>query len=49
AGSSDEELKLWWAEASEFRRDNSYIVALADPAAFDIDLDVAFTEAAAIV
>jgi hypothetical protein len=44
--SNDAELQLWWNEANEFRRDNAHVNALA--AGFDIDLDVAFTEAAGI-
>jgi hypothetical protein len=44
--SEDAELQLWWNEANEFRRDNAHVNALA--AGFDIDLDVAFTEAAGI-
>lgn len=46
-GANDPELTLWWNEANTFRRDNPYIVALAS--GFSIDLDVAFTEAAAIL
>lgn len=42
----DPELTLWWNEANTFRRDNPYIVALAS--GFNIDLNVAFTEAAGI-
>lgn len=45
-GANDPELTLWWDEANTFRRDNPYILALA--AGFDIDLAVAFTEAAGI-
>ena len=45
-GSGDAELQLWWNEANEFRRDNTHVNALAG--GFDIDLDVAFTEAAGI-
>jgi hypothetical protein len=44
--SEDAELQLWWNEANEFRRDNAHVNALA--AGFEIDLDVAFTEAAEI-
>jgi hypothetical protein len=44
--SEDAELQLWWNEANEFRRDNAHVNALAG--GFDIDLDVAFTEAAEI-
>jgi hypothetical protein len=44
--SEDAELQLWWNEANVFRRDNPHVNALAG--GFDIDLDVAFTEAAAI-
>jgi hypothetical protein len=44
--SEDAELQLWWDEANVFRRDNPHVTALS--AGFDIDLDVAFTEAAAI-
>lgn len=46
-GANDIELTLWWNEAAVFERSNSYINALA--AGFNIDLDVAFTEAAQIV
>jgi hypothetical protein len=46
AAAEDAELTLWWNEANYFRRDNPHVVALA--AGFDIDLDVAFTEAAQI-
>lgn len=45
-GANDAELTLWWNEANVFRRDNPHIVSLS--AAFDIDLDEAFTEAAQI-
>lgn len=46
-GANDAELSLWWDEATTFERQNPHILALA--AGFDIDLDTAFTEAAAIV
>jgi hypothetical protein len=45
-GSEDAELQLWWSEANVFRRDNPHVIGLAG--GFNIDLDVAFTEAAAI-
>lgn len=45
-GANDAELTLWWNEANTFRRDNPHIVSLAS--GFNIDLDVAFTEAAGI-
>lgn len=48
--SEDVELKLWWNEASEFRRDNQYVNNLAP--AFSMtqeDLDDVFRTAAGIV
>lgn len=45
-GANDAELSLWWDEATTFERQNPHILALA--AGFDIDLDTAFREAAAI-
>lgn len=44
---TDVELQIWWARATEWRRDNQYIVGLAS--GFGINLDTAFTEAAQIV
>ena len=44
--SVDAELQLWWNEANVFRRDNPHVIGLAS--GFNIDLDVAFIEAAAI-
>lgn len=46
AGSDDAELRLWWANCTEFHIDNPYVVSLA--AGFGIDLETAFREAAAI-